>query len=77
MSLYLPINANGSVSIAVCGRCNTKMQYDDLTQDPNNKLWVCKACCDVLDPYRLPARKTENISLQHPRPDDAIEPGAH
>lgn len=77
MSLYLPISATGSVAIAVCGRCNTKIQYDELVQDPNNKLWVCKECCDILDPYRLPARRTENISLQHPRPDDVIEPGAH
>lgn len=77
MGLYLPINAKGTVAVAVCGRCNTKMQYADLRQDPNTKLWVCEACCDLLDPYRLPARRVEDVSLQHPRPDEALELGDH
>lgn len=73
MSLYLPLNLKGTVAIAICGRCATKMQYDDLRQDPNNQQWYCAACTDVLDPYRLPARQTEDISLRHPRPDVELE----
>lgn len=69
MSIYLPIRTKGSAAISVCPRCQRKMHYDDLVQDPNNKIWVCEECCDVLDPWRLPARATEDISLQHPRPD--------
>ena len=39
--------------------------------DPNFAgLRVCShGCADEIDPYRLPARKTEKISLQYPRPD--------
>jgi hypothetical protein len=39
--------------------------------DPNFPgLKVCtRGCADEKDPYRLPARKTERINLQYPRPD--------
>jgi len=73
MILYLPVRTKGNASIAVCGRCSMKMYYDDLKKDPNNGLMVCKDCQDLYDPWRLPARKTENISLQHPRPDVELE----
>lgn len=69
MGRYLPVNAKGTVAIATCARCSTKTQYDELVKDPNNGLWVCTACQDIYDPWRLPARKSEDISLQHPRPD--------
>jgi len=77
--LYLsPSNKNATVAIAVCDRCKMKMPYGELRADGNSPgLRVCKACCDVKDPYRTPARKTENISLRYPRPDaplsDAVE----
>lgn len=74
MSLYVPINSGGPVAIAVCARCGKKMPYADLVKDPNNGLWVCKADQDLFDPWRLPARKAEDISLQHPRQDVELEP---
>lgn len=56
--------------IAICGRCSTKVPYSALRSDSNYPaLKVCRDCWDEIDPYRLPARQTENISLQHPRPD--------
>lgn len=73
MPLYLPVNVKGSAAIAVCPRCRMKVQYDALVEDPNNKQLYCKECVDVYDPYRLPARQTENITLQHPRPDTELE----
>ena len=69
MSLYLPINAGGSVAIAICPRCQQKIQYSDLQKDPNNQNYYCKECVDIYDPYRLPARLAEEIGLQHPRSD--------
>jgi len=43
--------------------------------DPNFPgLRVCQqGCADQKDPYRLPARKTERINLQYPRPDTNID----
>lgn len=72
MSLYLPVRAKGSAAVTVCPRCQFKYHMDAMVQDPNNKLWVCKGCQDIFDPWRLPARQTENISLPHPRPDTDI-----
>lgn len=73
MSLYLPVKAKGTVAICVCPRCQKKMYYSDLKQDPNNKNWYCEGCVDIYDPWRLPARRTEEIGLQHPRPDVKLE----
>ena len=72
-NLYLPVRTKGSAAIAVCPRCQKKVYYDDLKQDPNNKNWYCGECVDIYDPWRLPAHKTEDISLQHPRPDVKLE----
>lgn len=70
---YLSVNRNASsVAVAICARCGFKRQYAELRQDPNNQLWVCAACEDLKDPYDLPARKVESISLQHPRSDEEL-----
>ena len=69
MSLYMPVKAHGSVALAICPRCQRKVYQDDLRQDPNNKNWYCAECVDVKDPWTLPARRPEDISVAHPRPD--------
>lgn len=74
MSLYLPIkNVAGSMAIAVCFRCQKKVYYGELKQDPNNQNYYCKDCIDLYDPWRLPARQAENIAISHPRPDTELE----
>jgi hypothetical protein len=41
--------------------------------DPNFPgMRVCKDDLDQFDPWRLPARQTENIALRHPRPDVSL-----
>lgn len=72
MSLYLPVKTRGTVAIAICPRCQRKVCYDDLRKDPNNSNYYCGECVDVLDPWRLPARQTENITLDHPRKDEEL-----
>jgi hypothetical protein len=50
------------------------MSLDDLFADPNSPgLKVCREDLDDLDPYRLPARQTENIALRFTRPDVPLE----
>ena len=62
--------SSGSKSLAVCDRCHSKMPYQRLRSDGNSPgLRVCQDCWDVKSPYRLPARKTENVSIAKPRPD--------
>lgn len=49
------------------------MSRDDLQPDPNYPgLYVCQDDLDQLDPYRLPARETENITMEWCRPDISL-----
>ncbi len=63
------------MAVSVCYRCQKKMYAGDLRKDPNNQNWYCKDCVDIYDPWRLPARRAEDISVRHPRPDEEIEGG--
>jgi len=50
------------------------MSIADLYADPNSPgLRVCREDLDDLDPYRLPARQTEMITLPFTRPDAPLE----
>jgi len=76
MSVYLDTRGNSVLSVAVCDRCNRKFPYVDLMPDPNFPgMRVCKDDLDNFDPWRLPARQTENIALRFPRPDISIATG--
>lgn len=73
MPVYLDTRGNSVLSVAICDRCNRKFAYTDLMPDPNFPgMRVCKDDKDNFDPWRLPARQTENISLRFPRPDVSI-----
>lgn len=73
MPRYLSVSSAGKVAIAVCGRCGLKYQYNELRPDRNTPgLRVCADCCDDKDPYKLPARRSEKITLQYPRPDEPL-----
>lgn len=62
--------APGDLSIAICDRCGLQYKYKELRSDGNSPgMWVCQPCWDPIDPYRLPPRQPEPISLDHPRPD--------
>ena len=74
MSKWLDTRGETVLTIAICGRCSMKRAYSDLSSDPNYRgLMVCsRGCKDEFDPYRLPARRTEKITVRFPRPDDAL-----
>lgn len=70
---YLNTRGQSSLAIAVCDRCRLKMPLTALSADRNAPgLRVCRECNDELDPYRLPARAPEDITLVYPRPDEPI-----
>ena len=76
MPVYLDTRGNSVLSVAVCDRCNRKFAYVDLMPDPNFPgMRVCKDDLDKFDPWRLPARQTENIALRFPRPDVSVASG--
>jgi hypothetical protein len=80
MAIFLDTSGYSDIAIAVCDRCKMKRPHAELSKDPNFPgLMVCEqGCKDQFDPYRLPARKTERITLRFPRPDVsvAVDPDA-
>ena len=76
MPVYLDTRGNSVLSVAICDRCSRKFAYTDLMPDPNFPgMRVCKDDLDNYDPWRLPARQTENIALRFPRPDVSVATG--
>lgn len=64
--------SDGSIAIAICDRCKMKRPYTFLVPDGNSpglRVCVSGGCRDEMDPYRLPARQSDPLTLQHPRPD--------
>jgi hypothetical protein len=73
MPLYLDTRGKIYAAVAICDRCSRKFPLEELMSDPNAPgLRVCKADLDELDPYRLPARQTERITLPFVRPDTPL-----
>jgi hypothetical protein len=73
MAKYLNTRGNTYIGIGICGRCSRKFPIGELYSDPNSPgLRVCKVDLDQLDPYRLPARQSDNILLPFVRPDTPI-----
>jgi len=70
MSIWLDTRGKSVLGIAVCARCSRKMSITELFSDPNSPgLRVCREDLDQLDPYRLPPRQPDNITLPFVRPD--------
>jgi len=74
MPRFLDTRGNAVIAIFICDRCKMKRPIIEAMPDPNFPgLKVCsQGCADQKDPYRLPARQTEKITLQFPRPDVSV-----
>jgi hypothetical protein len=73
MPIYLNTRGRSSLGIGICDRCKMKFPLDELQPDRNTPgLLVCEADNDVFDPWRLPARESEDITLPHYRPDASL-----
>lgn len=73
MSYYLDTRGLAVISVGICGRCSLKFPSVDLEPDPNSPgLMVCREDRDDLDPWRLPPREVEDITLLFVRPDDQL-----
>jgi hypothetical protein len=74
MSIFIDTTGESNFGIGICDRCSCKFPLTKLYSDPNTPgLKVCIEDLDDYDPYRLPARKTENITLRFVRPDVPID----
>lgn len=75
MPVYLDTRGKTTLGIGICGRCSRKFSLDDLQSDPNTPgLMVCRVDRDQFDPYRLPARQPDQITLRFSRPDVPLVP---
>jgi hypothetical protein len=74
MSRFLDTRGAPVLAVGICDRCKMKRRLVDLSADRNSPgLRVCnQGCNDEYDPWRLPARKAEDISVQYPRPEEDI-----
>jgi hypothetical protein len=73
MGMYLDTRGLSSLAIGICGRCSLKFPVVDLMPDPNSPgLLVCRDDVDDYDPYRLPPREVEDITLLFVRPDEPL-----
>lgn len=63
--------AGGKIALAICDRCHLQYPYSRLSADGNSPgLRVCDTgCWDSIDPYRLPKRSPEPLTMQFPRPE--------
>ena len=76
MPIWLDPTGKSTYGIGICARSAKKMSLDDLYSDPNSPgLKVCLEDLDEYDPYRLPARRTEDIALRFTRPDEPLTAG--
>ena len=73
MPVFLNTRGNPTLGIGICGRCSRKFPLHKLYSDPNYPgLRVCEADMDQFDPYRLPARQPDKITLPFVRPDEPL-----
>lgn len=73
MPKFLDTTGEPTLGIGICDRCSRKMPLAELYEDPNAPgLRVCEADRDQLDPWRLPARQPEELTLPFYRPDTPI-----
>ena len=74
MSIWLDTRGKASLAVGICGRCSRKFAIVDLMPDPNFPgLLVCEADVDQFDPYRLPPRAPDQITLRFVRPDVPLD----
>lgn len=66
--LFGPPQAQG-----ICDRCKLRMNLVDMVSDCDSPgLRGHPRCMDMCDPWKLPPRMTEDITLQNPRPDERL-----
>lgn len=74
--LFIDPTGEPTYGLGVCARCWRKFKLADLHSDPNSPgLKVCIDDLDDYDPYRLPARRTEDVTLPFYRPDEPLTAG--
>lgn len=73
-SVYINTTGNQTLGIGICQRCRFKFPLHMLQDDPNiPNFKVCAADRDYFDPFRMPARQPDRITLPFTRPDTPLD----
>lgn len=73
MPMFLDTTGQPTLGIGICDRCKRKFPLAELSDDPNAPgLKVCRDDKDQYDPWRLPPRQVETITLPFYRPDESV-----
>ena len=73
MPRYLNTRGNHELGIGICDRCKMKFPIVDLHEDRNIPgLYVCDKDNDEFDPWKLPPRQEDDITLSKYRPDESV-----
>lgn len=76
---FIDTTGQPTLGLGICARCKRAFPLAELVDDPNVRgLKVCLLDADEFDPWRLPARLPETVTLPFTRPDEPIRvPGSH
>lgn len=77
MPRFIDPRGRATYGVGLCGRCGLKFSTDDLYDDPNYpgiKVCIKNHDMDDYDPYRLPPREPDQITLEFVRPDFPVVP---
>lgn len=70
MSRFLDTRGEAVLSPYQCDRCKQRGRFSEMVEDRDRQgLWVHRTCSDELDPWKLPPRSSEDVTIPHPRPD--------
>jgi hypothetical protein len=73
MPTFLDTTGQPTLGIGICDRCKRKFPLAELGPDPNAPgLKVCRDDRDQYDPWRLPPRTPETVTLPFYRPDESV-----
>lgn len=73
MGRFLDTRGEQVLSPYICDRCRMIKAFSEMQEDEDRQgLWVCKGCSDQLDPWKLPPRESEDVTIPHPRPDTEL-----
>lgn len=77
MGKFLDTRGEAVLSPYICDRCKIRGRFSDMVEDGDKPgLFVHKdGCSDRLDPWKLPARSSEDVSVPSPRPDSFVGSG--
>jgi hypothetical protein len=75
MGRFVATRGRARLAVGLCDRCQFKMPLDDLCSDGDQPgLRVCAACCDQIDPWRLPPPKPDDFVIADASPDTVLLP---